>query len=80
MAEHVTCREVVELVTEYLERALPADEASLFEQHINFCEGCIVYLEQMRATVATVGQITEEDVPPEAKDRLLTAFRDWRRP
>jgi anti-sigma factor RsiW len=79
MAEHVTCHEVVELVTEYLERALPADEASLFEQHLNFCDGCIVYVEQMRATVATVGRITEEDVPPEATERLMTAFRDWRR-
>src|SRR5919112_399690 len=64
MAEHIACREVVELVTDYLERALPADETSLFEQHIDFCDGCKVYVEQMRATVATVGRVTEEDVPP----------------
>jgi anti-sigma factor RsiW len=79
MAEHITCREVVELVTDYLDRALPADEASLFEQHISFCDGCIWYVEQMRATVATVGQIREEDIPPETKDRLMAAFRDWKR-
>jgi hypothetical protein len=78
-AQHVTCREVVELVSDYLEQALPADEASLFEQHINFCDGCIWYVEQMRTTVATVGRVREEDVPPEAKDRLLNAFREWRR-
>ena len=63
MAEHITCQEVVELVTDYLEHALPADEAALFEQHINFCDGCEWYLEQMRATVAAVGQIDEQDVP-----------------
>jgi anti-sigma factor RsiW len=79
MAEHVTCQEVVELVTDYLDRALPADEASLFEQHLNFCEGCIVYVEQMRATVETVGRVREEDVPPATKERLMTAFRDWKR-
>jgi anti-sigma factor RsiW len=79
MAEHITCQEVVELVTDYLERSLPAEQASLFEQHINFCDGCIAYVEQMRATVATVGQVREEDVPPEVKDRLMTAFRDWKR-
>jgi hypothetical protein len=79
MADHITCREVVELVTDYLERALPADEMTLFEQHINFCDGCIVYVEQMRSTVATVGRVREEDVPPEAKDRLMAAFREWRR-
>jgi anti-sigma factor RsiW len=79
MAEHMTCQEVVELVTDYLERALPPEEASLFEQHINFCDGCIVYVEQMRATAAAVGRVREEDVPPEAKDRLMAAFREWKR-
>ena len=79
MAEHVTCQEVVELVTDYLERALPPEEAELFEQHINFCDGCEWYLEQMRATVAAVGRITEEDVPPDTREKLLSAFRDWKR-
>lgn len=79
MAEHITCREVVELVTDYLERALPANETSLFEQHIDSCDGCSVYVEQMRATVAAVGGVTEEDVPPETRERLLTAFRESKR-
>jgi hypothetical protein len=79
MADHVTCQEVVELVTDYLERALPADEASLFEQHLNFCEGCIVYVEQIRATAETVGRVREEDVPQETKEKLMAAFREWKR-
>jgi anti-sigma factor RsiW len=79
MAEHITCQEVVELVTDYLDRALPADETSLFEQHINFCDGCVWYVEQMRKTVATVGRVSEKDVPPETRERLLTAFREWKR-
>ena len=79
MAEHITCGEVVELVTDYLERALPAEETTLFEQHLNFCEGCIVYVEQMRATAETVGRVREEDVPPETKEKLLAAFREWKR-
>jgi Putative zinc-finger len=79
VAEHITCQEVVELVTDFLERELPSGEASLFEQHLNFCDGCVVYVEQMRATVATVGRVTEEDVPPETKERLLAAFREWKR-
>ena len=77
--EHVTCREIVELVTEYLEGALPAGEAALFEQHLNFCDGCERYVDQLRTTIATVGRIEEEDVPPETRERLLAAFRDWRR-
>ena len=82
MAEHphVTCQQVVELVTDYLEQALPPDETSLFEQHVNFCDGCDWYLEQMRATIGTVGRITEEDVPEDTREKLLAAFRGWKRP
>jgi hypothetical protein len=78
--DHITCQEVVELVTGYLERALPADETALFEQHVNFCEGCEWYVEQMRGTVAATGHIAEDDIPAEARDRLLAAFRDWSPP
>lgn len=76
--DHITCQEVVELVTGYVEGSLQADETDLFEQHINFCEGCDWYLDQMRTTVATVGRVEEEDVPDEMRERLLTAFRDWK--
>ena len=79
MHEHVTCRQVVELVSDYLERALPPDEAALVEQHLNFCDGCVVYVDQMRATVRTVGRIREEDLPAETRETLLAAFRDWKR-
>jgi hypothetical protein len=77
--DHITCQEVVELVSDYLEGALPADETDLFEQHINFCEGCDSYVNQMRTTVATVGRIRGEDLPAETRDRLRAAFRDWKR-
>ena len=78
-ADHVTCQEVVELVTDYLEGALSVEEAELFEQHVNFCQGCEWYLDQVRSTVATVGQIRPEDLPAETRERLLAAFRDWKR-
>ena len=76
--QHITCREVVELVTDYIESALNADETALFEQHLNFCDGCLTYVDQLRVTIDAVGRIDEQDVPPEARERLLTAFRDWR--
>jgi anti-sigma factor RsiW len=77
--KHLSCQEVVELVTDYLEGTLGPDETTLFEQHLNFCDGCIWYLEQMRTTITTVGRIREEDVPVETRERLLAAFRDWKR-
>jgi len=78
-ARHVTCQEVVELVTEYLETTLPADETALLEQHLNFCEGCVWYVEQVRTTIAIVGRLGAGDVPAEMRARLLLAFRDWKR-
>jgi anti-sigma factor RsiW len=76
--QHITCREVVELVTDYLEGALDAEQASLFEQHLNFCDGCVTYVDQLRLTIDAVGEVAEEDVPPAARDRLMQAFRDWK--
>jgi hypothetical protein len=78
--DHVTCQEVVELVTAYLDRSLPADETTLFEQHLNFGEGCVWYVEQMRGTIEATGRIAEDDIPAGARDRLLTAFRNWSAP
>jgi hypothetical protein len=77
--DHITCREVVELVTDYLEGALASEEVELFEQHLNFCDGCDAYVDQMRTTVAAAGQIREQDLPADIRDRLLAAFRDWKR-
>ena len=77
--EHISCQQVVELVNDYLDKALEPDTASLFEQHVNFCDGCDWYLDQMRSTVATVGRINEEAVPPQMRDKLLAAFREWKR-
>ena len=76
---HISCQELVELVSDYVERALPAEEAALFEQHLNFCDGCVWYVDQVRRTIDTVGELREEDVPEEAKTKLMTAFRDWSR-
>ena len=76
--DHLSCQEVVELVTGYLDGALSDEEAALFEQHLNFCDGCVWYVDQIKTTVEAVGEIRDEDIPPEAKDRLMTAFRNWR--
>ena len=76
--QHITCREVVELVTDYLERGLDAGETSLVEQHLDVCDACVTYVDQMRLTIEAVGRIHEEDVSPETRERLLSAFRDWR--
>lgn len=73
-----TCREVVELITAYLEGDLVTDERRRVEEHLAGCQGCTNYLEQMRATIRLTGMLTEEQIPEEQKAKLLAAFRDWR--
>ncbi len=76
----MTCREVVELMTDYLEGALSEDDRRRFEAHIAGCDGCREYLAQLRRTIAIAGRLDDEPVPPELEADLIRAFRDWRRP
>ena len=74
----LTCQEVVELVTAYLEGALDDNDARLFEEHLVGCEGCRRYVDQMRTTIELTGRLAEDSLEPEARDALLEAFRTWR--
>jgi anti-sigma factor RsiW len=78
-ADHIGCSDVVELVTSYVEDALDDSELTLFEQHLNFCDGCITYVDQMRKTITLAGRLPAEEIPPETRERLVSAFRGWRR-
>lgn len=78
-ADQLSCQELVELVTAYLERALSTEEAARFEEHLRLCRGCRTYLDQMRVTIATIGALPREGLPPDLRARLMDAFRDWKR-
>jgi anti-sigma factor RsiW len=73
------CRELVELVTHYLEGALTAHDTARFEAHIAGCVWCTRYVEQMRMTIVTVGRLEGESISPAAREALLAAFSEWRR-
>ncbi|HEX2045412.1 MAG TPA: zf-HC2 domain-containing protein [Gaiellaceae bacterium] len=77
--DELTCRELVEIVTDYVEGALPLPERARFEAHLRECPGCTTYVEQMRETVRLTGGLREEHLPPDARDTLLAAFREWKR-
>lgn len=79
MTVTMTCREFVELVTDYLDGALGLPDAARFEEHLSLCPGCETYLEQIRRTISEVGRLEEDDISAEARTKLLSAFRDWRR-
>lgn len=71
------CDELVELVTAYLDGALDVDTRERFDLHLAECDGCENYLQQFRSTVNTLGRITEADLDPGFRDRLMESFRDF---
>lgn len=75
----LTCAEILELVTEYLESALPDAERKAFERHLSGCDRCVLYLDQMRETIRLTGSLREESLSPEVCEELLAAFRGWQR-
>jgi anti-sigma factor RsiW len=72
--EDITCREIVQLVTDYLEGALPPDRTESVEMHLAYCNGCLNYLDQMRAAIRLSGSLTEEAFPSELQAELVRAF------
>lgn len=74
----LTCKEVVELVTDYLEGALSETERRRFDEHLEGCPFCRVYVDQVHKTINLVGRLPEEAIPPEAMSALLGQFKEWR--
>jgi anti-sigma factor RsiW len=74
----MSCRELVEVITDYLEGTMAAEDRVRFEAHLAECPYCVNYLDQMRDTIAALGDLTEDSISSEARGELLEAFRSWR--
>jgi anti-sigma factor RsiW len=75
----MTCQDVVELVTAYLEDSLSVEDRAAFEEHLLICDGCVRYLRQMERTIELVGEVREESLSPQTRQGLIDAFADWKR-
>ena len=77
-AQRLACKQLVEVITDYVEGVLPEPDQQRFEQHLAICPGCRNYVEQMRLTIRAVGRLTPESLPPDIQRRLLATFRNWK--
>jgi anti-sigma factor RsiW len=75
-ADGLACIEAVELITDYLEGALPPADARRLERHLETCPGCTEYLDQMRTVAGSLGGLSEESIPAEMRDGLIAAYRE----
>lgn len=78
VSSEMTCQELVELVTEYLEDTLAPSERLRFDAHLRTCPGCTAYIEQMRTTIRVLGKVSEESLSEDAQRELLATFRTWK--
>ncbi len=76
--DEVVCRELVELVTPYLEDVLPPDEREAIERHLAACDGCRTYVDQMRQTIRAIGHIPHEPITSRTREEVLAIFRAWK--
>jgi anti-sigma factor RsiW len=77
--DDLACTDEVEIMTDYLEGALPPAEVQRLERHLQTCPGCTEYLAQMRTIAGSLRPLREDSIPDEMRDRLIDAFRDFRR-
>jgi anti-sigma factor RsiW len=77
--EDITCREIVRIVSDYLDGALPEAEREAVELHLNLCDGCSDYLAQLRMSIALTGELPPDAISPELEEQLCAAFRSFPR-
>jgi predicted anti-sigma-YlaC factor YlaD len=75
----LTCRELTEVLTDYLEGVMAPEDVARFEAHLEECEGCVIYVEQMRRSIRTVKALRPAEVEATVPDELLAAFQAWQR-
>jgi anti-sigma factor RsiW len=73
----LTCAQFVEIISDYIEGALPLADKARVEEHLEVCPGCVYYLDQLKTTIRLTGRLRPEDVSHDAAATLLAAFRDW---
>ena len=79
VSDEMSCRELVQVINDYIEGVMPPSDRKRFEEHLAICPGCQTYLDQMRQTIGAVGRLSEESIPGEVRHALLQAFRDWKK-
>lgn len=72
----VTCKRVVELVSDYLDEVLDPEVQALVEAHLSVCPGCLEYLSQMRLTIGSLRDVESEDIAPAMVSQLVAAFSE----
>ncbi len=75
----LVCRDVTELVTDFVEGRMGPWDRLRFQLHLGMCRHCREYVRQIRATVRTTGRLPQSPPPPGVEAELLRRFKRWPR-
>lgn len=78
MTHEISCKELVDLVADYMDEAISDDARAKFEQHLSECGYCSAYVQQMHLTVKLTNKLTEPEADQPAPDELMNIFRKWK--
>jgi anti-sigma factor RsiW len=77
MSTEIVCRDLIELITAYLDGALDPETTAAMDAHLSLCDGCSRVLEQFRATIRMAGMLRDDDIASGQRELLRETFRDW---
>lgn len=73
----LTCQEVLDFLSDYVEGRLPAGEHARMDEHLAVCPPCVDYLKSFEATLAACRSLRASDVAaqlPEMPEELVQAI------
>jgi len=74
----IECRQIADLLGDYLDGSLPKATRELLEWHIEGCGPCVAFVNTYRGTVNAATKLREVEIPRELKQRLLSVLRNQR--
>lgn len=75
------CRDVGQLLYDYVEGALAADTNQQLERHLADCPGCIAFVKTYKQTARLSSGLRCEEIPPELQRKLRSFIKErLRRP
>ena len=78
MTHEISCKQLVDLVADYLEESIPDEARVQFEQHLSECGYCTAYVQQLQVTVTLTKKLGEDELDKPAPKELLNIFRKWK--
>jgi hypothetical protein len=77
-ASEIECRQIAELLGDYIDGSLPNRLRELIDFHIDGCQPCVAFINTYRGTIAATRSLPDTPMPAEMKKRLLAVLRSER--